>query len=126
MRNEGATNSSLLVKFIFPRSGVDGIPVFSPPQRILGAAPETTGGRTVPVVAIIRFLAVLGRTRPNGEITNLRLFGTAGITVKVCQPAHAGSPASSQSSDLERSGAMKVPERRKGGAVRGPGKTGME
>lgn len=53
--------------------------------RLSGTAPETMGGRTVPVVAMIRFLTILGRTQPNGKITNLRLFGKAGITVKVRQ-----------------------------------------
>lgn len=69
-------------------TGIHGVPVSSPPQRIPGLPPRKMGaGSTVRIVAIIHFLIILGRTHPYGEITNLRLFGTAGIPVKVGQPA---------------------------------------
>lgn len=79
MRKAGARDPSLLVTFILTRWGR----VVCPSQRIIGPAPATTGGGTVPVVAIIRFPRILGRTGPNGNNTTLRLFGIAGMTVKV-------------------------------------------
>jgi hypothetical protein len=77
-------NPSLLVKFFLTRGGSMASPSLVHHIGLLDTAPERTGGRTVPVVATIRFLTISGRTRSNREIGNLRLFGTVGITVRSC------------------------------------------
>src|SRR5687767_1159935 len=69
------------------------VPPLSTPEMV-GTSSETTVFSTSPVVALTRFLRVLGRTGMMGRISNLRLFDTTGTTVKVCQPARAGLLAS--------------------------------
>lgn len=51
----GSMNGTRFLKTILIRRTYN----VSPPWRILGPAPKTTGGRLLPVVAIIDFLTVL-------------------------------------------------------------------
>ncbi len=100
--------------------------VFGPPRRVPGTAPETTGGRTVLVIVRIHFSTIFGRTLPHGKITNLRLLGTSGITVKVFQTGDAGVASKQPKQRPRKDRGYERTWKTTRGAVIARSKTGMD